>query len=67
MKGIRYIGKTLKQDETVQTPWSVLVTTKGETKCNNETDTCTFLSQEFFLKRNVTMKQICTFLSQDFL
>ena len=46
MKRIRYIEKTLKQDETVQTPLSVLVTKQGETKCNNETDT--FLSQEFF-------------------
>ena len=46
MKRIRYIGKTLKQDETVQTPRSVLVTKQGETKCNNETDT--FLSQEIF-------------------
>ena len=36
----------MKQDETVQTPWSVLVMKQGETKCNNETDT--FLSQEFF-------------------
>ena len=50
MKRIRYIGKTLKQDETVQTPWSLLVTKHGETKCYNETDT--FLSQEiFFLVR----------------
>ena len=46
MKQIRYIGKTLKQDETVQTPRSVLVMKQGETNCNNETDT--FLSQEFF-------------------
>ena len=50
MKQIRYIGKTLKQDETVRSPWSVFVTKHGETKCNNETDT--FLSQEisFFYK-----------------
>ena len=46
MKRIRYIGKSPKQGETVQTPWSVLVTKEGETKCNNETDT--FLRQEFF-------------------
>ena len=46
MKQIRYRGKTLKQDETVQTPRSVLVTKQGETKCNNETDT--FLIQDFF-------------------
>ena len=46
MKRIRYIGKTPKQDETVQTPRSVLVKKQGETKCNNETDT--FLSQVFF-------------------
>ena len=46
MKQIRYIGETLKQDETLQTPWSVLVMKQGEMKCNNETDT--FLSQEIF-------------------
>ena len=46
MKRLRYIGKTLKQDETVLTPRSVLVTKQGETKCNIETDT--FLNQEFF-------------------
>ena len=48
MKRIRYIGKTLKQDETVQTPRSVLVTKQGETKCNNETDTILSLSVLFF-------------------
>ena len=32
MKQIRYIGKTLKQDETDQKPWSILVTKQGETK-----------------------------------
>ena len=35
-----------KTSETVQTPWSVLVTKQGETKYNNETDT--FLTQEIF-------------------
>ena len=44
MKQIRYIGKTLKQDETIQTPRSVLVTKQGEMKCNNETDTILSLS-----------------------
>ena len=46
---IRYIGKTLKQDETVQTPWSVLVMKQGETKCNNETDTFLYVSSFHFV------------------
>ena len=37
MKRLRYIGKTLKQDVTVQKNCSKLVTKQGETKCNNET------------------------------
>ena len=48
MKQIRYIGITLKQDETVQTPRSMLVTKQGETKCNNESDTILSLSIFFF-------------------
>ena len=30
MKRLRYIEKTLKQDETDQKPWSMLVTKQGE-------------------------------------
>ena len=32
MKQLRYIEKTLTQDETDQKPWSVLVTKQGETQ-----------------------------------
>ena len=32
LRYIMYIGKTLKQDETDQKPWSVLVTKQGETQ-----------------------------------
>ena len=37
MKQIRYIGKTLKQDETDQKIWNMLVTKQSETKWNDET------------------------------
>ena len=32
MKRLRYIEKTLKQDETDQKPWSVLVMKQGKTQ-----------------------------------
>ena len=38
MKQIRYIGKTLKQDETeTKKIWNMLITKQGETKWNDET------------------------------
>ena len=37
MERLRYIGITVKQDETDQKTCSKLVTKQGETKCNNET------------------------------
>ena len=50
MKRLRYIGKTLKQDETDQKTCSKLVTKQGETKCNNETNIFFFINP--FLFRN---------------
>ena len=37
MKRIRYIGKTLKQDETDQKIWNMLVTKQNEMEWNDET------------------------------
>ena len=38
MKQLKYIGKTLKQDETDQKNWNMLVTKQSETKWNDETN-----------------------------
>ena len=37
MKQIRYRRKSLKQDETDQTIWNMLVTKQSETEWNDET------------------------------
>ena len=37
MKQLRYIGKTVKQDETDQKTYSKLIMKLGEMKCNKET------------------------------
>ena len=43
MKRIRYIGKTLKQDETDQNIWNMLIMKQGEMKWNDETYIIFFL------------------------
>ena len=50
MKRLRYIGKTLKQDVTVQKNCSKLVTKQGVTKFNNETSFFFYINP--FLFRN---------------
>ena len=56
MKRLRYIGKTLKQDVTVQKTCSKLVTKHGETEWNDETYIFFFLQTHFCFVTNETIK-----------
>ena len=45
---VSFVSFVIKQDETDQKPWSVLVSKQGETKCNNETAIIPSLSFFFY-------------------